>query len=68
MGLLLFAYVRDIYKLITSKLITEWSEYSIPQKLDMLKAIYDTIESFSEVKQSKKLPNDVDLLDEVNKI
>lgn len=65
LGLLIFAYIRDITKLLTFKLLGDWRNLSIPQKLDRLKSIYDVIISFDEIRvvhDDKKSENISDIL------
>jgi hypothetical protein len=64
-GLLLFAYVRDISNLLLHKLLGDWKELSIPNKLDRLKAIYDLIESFDTLETHIK---DVDVNEEIDSL
>jgi hypothetical protein len=54
LGLLIFAYIRDINTLLTHKLLNEWINLSIPQKLDMLKSIYDVILSYDDILKGDK--------------
>jgi hypothetical protein len=54
LGLLIFAYIRDINALLTKKLLTDWIDLTIPQKLDMLKSIYDVILGYDEVLENDR--------------
>lgn len=67
LGLLLYAYIRDISKLLTYKLEVDWDNLSMPEKLDVLKSVYDLIEEISKLKIDK-LNSNVDLTSEIDKI
>jgi hypothetical protein len=58
LGLLLYAYVRDISSLLIHKLSNDWVDLSIPQKLDMLKGLYDLIMQYDDVIVNGKKKNE----------
>lgn len=53
-GLLLFAFVRDLNKLLLFLLRNDWYDLPLTQKLDRLKAIYDLILNFDSIKVEKQ--------------
>lgn len=48
MGLLLFAFVRDLQKLVKCKLQNEWRDLPLSKKLDRLRSLYDIIDSLED--------------------
>lgn len=66
LGMLIYAYIRDINKLLVSRLSKNWKDLSMPDKLDRLKAIYDLIDSFDRI--TVKSIEDPDLLEEIEKL
>jgi hypothetical protein len=61
-GFLLYAFIRDIDKLLTNKVLNDWNDLPLPRKLDFLKAIYDTIDNLDaiNVEQKTLLSDNVD--------
>lgn len=64
-GTLLFAFIRDINKLLHVKLMKEWSDLPLTAKLDRLRAIYDLIEQFDSLEVPK---NQKDLLEDIDNL
>ena len=63
LGLLIYAYIRDINRLLINRMNVKWSRLSMPDKLDRLKSIYDLIDTFDQIDDVGPLPGPLEDLD-----